>query len=309
MKQDLRIQDIKQRGQNILVVDDEDSIRQILGDLLHGKGYHVDTAENGAQACDLLQQYSDQYHCVLLDRMMPEMDGMAVLQFMKNHSQLRYIPVIMQTAVATRNDIQDGLNAGVLYYITKPFDKTTLLNIVDSAVAEYLDRQELLQTVNAACAPVENHGQFVFRTLGEARHVATVLANACPNPQTAVFGLVELLVNAVEHGNLGISFNEKASLLKQGDWAGEVERRLGLPDYINKKVTVSLEITEDEIRFVIKDEGKGFDSDQYLRIDPDRACCTHGRGIAMANMLSFDRLEYMEEGSKVLAAVKIATDK
>lgn len=305
MMQHLRSQDIKQRGLTILVVDDEDFNLEIISELLEDRGYLVDTAVNGVQACRLLQQNAGKYHCVLLDRMMPELDGMAVLQFMKNDPQLLYIPVIMQTAKATRKDIQDGLNAGVLYYITKPFNEATLLNIVDSAVVEFLDFQTLTQSVAAHQVRPENHGHFVFRTLDEARHLATVLANACPDPERVVFGLAELLINAVEHGNLGIGYDEKTRLFNDGRWNEEIELRLGQPAFIHKKVTVSLDVNDEEICFVIKDEGAGFDSERYLQIDPDRACSNHGRGIAMARMMSFDRLEYAEGGTTVLAAVKI----
>lgn len=305
MKQGLRIQDVSQRKLSVLVVDDEDFNLEIIGELLHDRGYQVDTAENGVQACRVLQASPDKFQCVLLDRMMPEMDGMEVLRFMKDDPGLRYIPVVMQTAKATRQDIQDGLNAGVLYYITKPFNEKTLMNIVDSAVAEYLHWQDLTQSVSGMHMRADNHGKFVFRTLDEARHIATVLASTCPSPEAVVFGLVELLVNAVEHGNLGISFDDKTRLLNDGTWSQEVNRRLALPENIDKKVTVTLDITDSEIRFLINDEGPGFDSEQYLSINPDRACSTHGRGIAMAKMVSFDRIEFLDGGNKVLAAVRL----
>ena len=83
---------------------------------------------------------------------------------------------------------------------------------------------------------------------------------------------------------------------------------MGLPDFVNKKVTVSLDINDDEICFTIKDEGNGFDSERYMQVDPERASNTHGRGIAMARMLSFDRVEYSQDGTTVLAAVKINQD-
>lgn len=304
----LRMQDLRQHTLNVLVVDDEELNLEIISELLGDRGYHVDTADSGVLACRLLQQNSDKYHCVLLDRMMPELDGMAVLQFMKNDPQLRYIPVIMQTAKATRKDIQDGINAGVLYYITKPFNETTLLNIVDSAVAEYLEMQALTQSLTETRTSTAPHGQFVLRTLDEARQIASVLANACPDPERVVFGLAELLINAVEHGNLGIDYAEKTRLINDSRWGEEIERRQNLPEFVYKKVSVSLDINDEEIRFIIKDEGDGFDSEQYLNIDPERACSTHGRGIAMARMVSFDSIEYKDGGATVVACVKITRD-
>ncbi|MCP4219209.1 MAG: ATP-binding protein, partial [bacterium] len=65
-----------------------------------------------------------------------------------------------------------------------------------------------------------------------------------------------------------------------------------------------IEQTGDEIRFTIKDQGKGFDLESYMDFSPDRVFDNHGRGIAMANKFSFDRLEYEGCGNRVMAVVK-----
>ena len=119
-----------------------------------------------------------------------------------------------------------------------------------------------------------------------------------------VLGLQELLTNAVEHGNLGISYADKTRLVLENRWADEVERRLAQPGWGRRTVTVTLSREAGDITLTIQDEGDGFDWRKYLEFDPERAFDPHGRGIAMARMMSFDALDYQGNGNTVV--VKIA---
>lgn len=289
----------------VLVVDDEIFNLEILSEHLSDEGYNVVSAEDGAKAWALLEESPERFDTVLLDRMMPHMNGMEVLERIKGHSQLNMLPVVMQTAKAASQDILDGLQAGAYYYLTKPFDKETMLAIVKTAVADYKTYRTLQQETakTARTLSLMTQGQFAFRTLDEARDLAALLANAGPQAGKAVLGLSELLINAVEHGNLGITYEDKSKLNEEGTWEAEVLRRLALPEHAGKQVTVSFEYEDDEMRFLISDQGKGFDWESYLEISPERAFDNHGRGIAMARMVSFDRVEYLGNGSQVLAAI------
>ena len=129
---------------------------------------------------------------------------------------------------------------------------------------------------------------FQFRTLEEAVNLAHYIANCFPKPEAAVFGLHELMINAVEHGNLGISYAEKTALLLDDGWKAEVERRLGFPENKNKFGSLALKVTEEAIVIHIKDDGQGFDWNEYLELSPDRATDAHGRGIAASRTMSFD---------------------
>ena len=141
--------------------------------------------------------------------------------------------------------------------------------------------------------------------MDEARDLATLLSNICPDPQRVVVGMSELLINAVEHGNLGITYNEKGVLKEQGTWLDEVEKRLGMPEYSNRKVTVKMHKNNQKIDFTICDEGEGFEYCDFLEMDPDRAFDNHGRGIAMSRLLSFDELEYLGKGNEVRVSVHL----
>src|SRR5205823_7816260 len=123
---------------------------------------------------------------------------------------------------------------------------------------------------------------FTFQTVDQARDLGALLANTCPDPTGTVIGLTELLVNAVEHGNLGITYEDKSKLFATGGWNDEVRRRLALPENASKHAEVSFERGDGHLQFTIRDQGCGFDWHSYLQIDPQRAFDTHGRGIAMA---------------------------
>ena len=119
---------------------------------------------------------------------------------------------------------------------------------------------------------------------------ATRIASLHPDPDRVEIGLTELLVNAVEHGNLGITYEEKASLLERGGFDAEIARRLALPSLAARKVEVTISRNAVALAIRIQDEGDGFDWLPYLDVDPERALTYNGNGIAIAREMSFDDL-------------------
>ena len=292
----------------ILVVDDEPLNLEIIAEYLGAaeEGYQWETAENGEQAWQMLDEAPERYAAVLLDRMMPRLDGMQVLARIKTHPVLKEVPVILQTARAAKEDIEEGIKAGAYYYLTKPYQEEELVSIVRTAVHDhmrYLALRRELDSKNAVLGLMHD-SRFRYQTLDEARSLAGILAQACPSPETTITGLVELMVNAVEHGNLGITYDEKGDLNDQGQWEAEVQRRLHLPEFRDKRVDVDFTRQDGEIRITITDQGDGFDCQPYLEISAERGAHNHGRGIALARMISFERLEYLGKGNQVMAVIR-----
>jgi putative two-component system response regulator len=108
----------------ILIVDDDPSSRQTLESILDEQGYHLEIAENGFQALEKAHQLLPDV--ILLDVMMPDMDGFEVCQRIRNDPTLAEIPIIMLTALDDRKSMLDGLEAGADDYITKPYDRYEL---------------------------------------------------------------------------------------------------------------------------------------------------------------------------------------
>jgi CheY-like chemotaxis protein len=290
----------------VLVVDDNSLDRKLLTLHLEPEGYEIETATDGVEAWGMLQADPEKYDVVLLDRTMPRMDGMQLLGRMKEDEQLRTLPVILQTALAHRDQILEGIRAGAYYYLTKPYDVDMLRSIVRTAIFDHVGYRELQTQVKKGFDSLKlmQTAAFSFQTVEQARDLGALLATTCPDPNATVIGLTELLVNAVEHGNLGITYEEKSKLYESGGWNDEVERRLSLKENASKRAIVSFERTDDAIRFVIRDQGQGFDWHGYMQIDPQRAFDTHGRGIAMANRLSFSRIEYRGSGNEVVGTIE-----
>ncbi|KPC53091.1 response regulator [Amantichitinum ursilacus] len=296
-----------ERKPRLLIVDDEPFNLEILSEHLADANYEVVTAEDGEAAWDLLAR-DRAFDAILLDRMMPRMDGMALLARLKQQPELLQVPVIMQTAVGAAENVREGLAAGAYYYLIKPFQRDMLLAIVGAAVDFYKEKRQLEQQLvsQAGSYGLLVRGEFCFRTLEEARQLTLLLSHACPEPQRVALGLSELLVNAVEHGNLAIRYSEKTRLLQQGRWQDEIEARLANPTYAARQVHVGFVRTANEITVTITDEGEGFDWRPFLEFSPERAFDPHGRGISMARMLSFDQIEYQGNGNQVVARVSKA---
>ncbi|MGW8318083.1 MAG: response regulator [Candidatus Promineifilaceae bacterium] len=143
---------------HILVVDDEPEIAESLADLLNrAEGYDVTIARNGREAIAFLESAADLatvVDLVLLDVRMPGMSGPEVLQWLRNHSELKYTRVIMLTAAAGNEEKVEALSAGADDYITKPYYPQELLARVKTLLRsqqmeKQLQRQsERLVTLN-----------------------------------------------------------------------------------------------------------------------------------------------------------------
>lgn len=293
----------------ILVVDDEEFNLDILTDYLTDGGYDVVVAEDGVKALEKLEQNSD-VSVVILDRMMPNMDGMEVLKRIKNDERFHEVPVIMQTAAALSEQILQGVQAGVYYYLTKPYGEAVLLSIVKAALIDAKNKQYMKSEVlrHKRALGLMEHSRFRFRTLEETKNLAYFIANCFPDPQKVVYGISELLINAVEHGNLGITYTEKSHLISSGTWQDEVNRRLILPENSNKFARLSFELRPNNIELTIKDQGNGFDWEKYLEIASNRSTDPNGRGIAMARMISFNNIEYIGCGNEVVCRVELPAE-
>ena len=291
----------------ILVVDDEPLNLDIIEEFLTGKGqdYVVETANDGIEAMEKLEADPNKFDVVLLDRMMPRMSGMEVLEQMSAHSELKYIPVILQTAKVSKEDILEGLMAGAYYYLTKPFTSDILHSVVKTAVKDRGYNKALLASLKVTKSSVKllKNAHFEFRSLDDVRAVSSLIACACNEADKIAMGLSELMVNAIEHGNLRIGYEEKSELRKQDKWESEIANRLNLPE--NKEIYATIDIlnNSDGVSFTITDQGDGFEWDDFLEFDTTRVIDNHGRGIAMANKLYFSKLEYKGKGNIVTVTV------
>jgi CheY-like chemotaxis protein len=117
----------------ILLVDDDELSRRMMGLLLSEKGYNYDTASNGLEAVEAVQ--SQTYDIVLMDLQMPLMNGFdATRKIRESEGKDKHVPIVALTAMLFDNEVHECMSAGMDECVAKPFDTDTLFRLIDSYV-------------------------------------------------------------------------------------------------------------------------------------------------------------------------------
>ncbi len=257
----------------------------------------------------LLTSLSEQHKklsAIIIPSDMDELILTKMLNDLKNDETTFLLPIIIIGSVTP--DTLNILRANRLFHSISFEDaKTKLPSLVNSAAHEFQRVYDIIGELNDVTSVVGfiQSGLFEIKTLDESNSLTTFLSTACPKPKSVALGVSELLINAIEHGNLGISFDEKSHLLENGTWKQEVESRLNNEKYRDKSVIIKFTRDQKKITIEITDEGFGFDWEPYLELSKDRLTLKHGRGIAIAKETVFDALSYNEKGNEVTAILNL----
>ncbi len=131
----------------VLVVDDSMINRQILRDILNDRAEVIEV-ENGQQACDYIMEHFYDIHIVLLDLIMPGMNGFDVLEFMRKKHMTDYLPVIMISSDNDERNIEHAFDLGAIDFISRPFMDRIVLRRVLTTIALFEKQKELVQLVD-----------------------------------------------------------------------------------------------------------------------------------------------------------------
>lgn len=289
----------------ILVVDDEPLWLELIGRFLTDLNFRIVNASSGPEALDILKSDPQGFELVILDKVMVGMDGIEVLRRIKSDPVLKILPVILESADAAPEKILEGIRAGAYFYLTKPFSAEQMRAVVNNALNQHraskLARRELRQ-IQDSLNLVEDIS-LGFRTPEQAKTIAALLSNICSLSMAQEIGLLELMLNAVEHGNLGIGYNLKTVLVAEGRLEQEITRRLALSEYADKIATVKFRRCGFSQIFNISDQGAGFNWRPFLDMQIERINDNHGRGITLANKLAFTNLSYRGSGNSLEATI------
>jgi signal transduction histidine kinase len=159
--------------ETILIVDDIPQNIKILGTILHRQGYHIEFAMNGQAALQWVNEKS--FDLILLDVMMPEMDGFEVCRQLKQNPQTAEIPVIFLTAKTDSESVVKGFEAGAVDFLSKPFNTEELLVRVGTHLS-LLNQKRELKELNAA------KDKFF-----------SILSHDLINPFNSILGLTDLM--------------------------------------------------------------------------------------------------------------------
>ena len=285
----------------LLAVDDEPMNLMFIQCCFDESGIEILTAEDGLQAWDILQKQHQELGTLLIDRMMPHMDGIELAAHVKSDASMASIPLIMQTAAAQKDSLDEIFEAGFYYCLTKPYRPVDLIAMVKTCMDRYQQQQDLLLSVDAQSGETvrEFAKTYTFRLPSEINSIAAEMAQLAPQPRRAALGLRELMHNSIEYGILGIEGAERARLDQLDNGLEEIESRLSRSEYSNKAVEIRCEEHDDGVVYFLKDDGPGFDWKKYLDFDKDSLGHVHGRGIAFAKNLYFSEVNYVDNGSAV----------
>ena len=154
---------IKQR---ILVVDDSEMNRAILCDMLKND-FEIIEATNGQECVSLIEQYGKEISLVLLDIVMPVMDGFEILMYMNRNHWIEDVPVIMISSEESENYIRKAFKFGVSDYISRPFDSKVVYQRVFNTIKLYAKQRRLISMVSDQMYEKEKNNQMMVEVLSQ----------------------------------------------------------------------------------------------------------------------------------------------
>jgi CheY-like chemotaxis protein len=279
-------------------VDDQQALRTLLSRLLEREGFDPVQAEDGEEA---VQKFKSQTPLVVVsDIMMPRKDGLALLTEIKQID--RNATVILMTGQGNEDVLLRALRGGASNFFKKPFNVRELVDEIRKVVDFRLEaaRSSLFSPLL-----VEETKSFVMPS-ADSPYFPIInqitLQLPCILPEEDILnlkiGIEEMITNALEHGNLGITFEEKNKAIQEGRLQELVAERSRQSDEMGRTIAITSRLCPDFFQITISDEGKGFDWRQLPAVAPENLLAFNGRGIFLTKIY-FDEVSFNEIGNEV----------
>ncbi len=293
----------------ILVVDDSSVDRRLVGALLEKvDDYEVSYATGGKQALAHIEL--DEPDLVLTDLFMPEMDGLELVAIVKG--RFRLVPIVLMTSQGNEKLAVQAMQRGAASYVPKSTLANELLGVVRRVLA--LSARQAEQARLMTCMK-SNHCKFVLENdrkliapLVSYLQACVTLTGVCDATDRVRVGvaLEEALTNALLHGNLEIDVHDR-NIDDASHLDAVIEERRQQPEFQDRKIYLEANLTQDEARFVVRDDGKGFSMDDLPDpTDPANLEKPTGRGVQLMRLI-MDEIRYNDSGNE-LTLVKTRPD-
>jgi CheY-like chemotaxis protein len=282
----------------VLVVDDQEALRTLLSRLLDREGFDPIEAGDGEKAVELFK--SETPLVVVSDIMMPKMDGLALLNEIKRID--RNATVILMTGQGNEDVLLKALRGGATNFFKKPFNVRELIDEIRKVVDFRLEAAR--STLFSPFLQEEKKSFIIPRADSQYFPIINqiTLQLPCIMPQEEILnikiGIEEMITNALEHGNLAITFDEKNKALEEGRLGELIQERARLSDSAGRKIYVTSHLRQDLFEITIRDEGKGFDWRGLPEVAPENLLAFNGRGIFLTKIY-FDEVQYDGTGNEV----------
>ena len=284
----------------VLVIDDEEPIRKVLSIALKEKNYLVLTASDGKKGIEIFK--SENPDIVITDVKMPELSGIEVTRAIKEINE--DADVVIMTGYGSEELVIESMRAGASNFIKKPVSLQELFKILEDIISKKESKKRAV--VARDIVVYENKKCIIGNDITKIWSVVNqVLFNIYATVESSVYeglriGLYEIIINAIEHGNLGITYEEKNKALNNNTYAQLLDEKIKEANSKNKKVVINSILDNKRFEVEIIDNGNGFD---YKNLpspdDPEKIFEAHGRGIFLASVY-FDSIEYKGNGNHVV---------
>jgi CheY-like chemotaxis protein len=285
---------------HVLVVDDSSMDRHLTGGIIQKMpGWVASFASNGVEALTSLE--GQRPDVVLTDMLMPEMDGLQLVQAIRSRYPL--VPVILMTAHGSEDIAIQALQKGAASYVPKKFLARDLADTLEQVLgvsktkqqeARLLARMEVAETRFI----LDNDTSLIPALVAHLEEDIKRLKLCDPSGLVLLgVALHEAMTNAILHGNLELSSSLRETDEKEYYRLG-VARRTEDP-YQHRRVYVTSRFSREELAFIIRDEGKGFDPNILPDpTDPSNLGKVSGRGLLLIQTF-MDRVEHNATGNQI----------
>ena len=289
----------------ILLVEDDNSSRLYLENLLEINNYEFRSAVNGIDGLNILEEYNPDI--VITDIQMPIMDGLELLEAIRDKKSNTI--VIITTAYGNENYAIQALHLGANNYLKKPvtsYDLIPLLKKYKAILKSKFSTEKLPGKIVSRKYKMEFPTSIKLIPKIVDHLLIEAACELDDNDKINVeLGLVELITNAIEHGNLNISYLEKQKALDNNLFEQLYTQKLNDQKYKDKKIFVDFVTNCESCQWTITDEGSGFDWNTLPDpTDDNHILELNGRGIFITKFL-FDELEYSGKGNIVRVKINI----
>ena len=291
----------------VLIIENDFVSRHYLRDLLGYYGHSCQTAMNASEG--LYIYASGRPDVIICDVMLPGISGMEFLRDIRKKDSTTAI-VMISTESSERLAVQ-VFRAGADDFLKKPVQDKDILPLLDRFAERTPERRESAEPYGEV-----QSGRLTFKFPTEYDGTSSIMPRVMETLSEDYFsiddrisielGLSELVTNAIEHGNLSITYDEKTAVADLSDGMMDLcNKRLLDPKFASREITILYEFTPEECKWTIIDEGDGFDVSKVP--DPTKAekreGLFHGRGIMFSRAI-FDSVEYKGKGNEVVVTKK-----
>ncbi|MDD3146890.1 MAG: response regulator [Candidatus Riflebacteria bacterium] len=285
----------------VLIVEDDVAIRSMMEKTINRAGYETQSAVDGEQGLKLFKEFKPEV--VLSDINMPVMTGLELLERIRSNDA--DVLFIIFSTLDSPEFILQALRLKANDYLIKPVPGrvvTALLDKYATIINGRTKKREVLGMIYSLTLGMKigNDLDLVSKVVDQL--MVETEKNIGPAHRFGIhLGLVEMLTNSIEHGNLDISYEEKTAAMAGTveQWREFLRLRYENPLYAHRLVNLKFKLDKDRCEWLLTDQGKGFD---WKNI-PDPAKLenlleAHGRGILLSSM-QFDEITYLGNGNQV----------